>query len=88
MVEFGTKAGAMSDKVDVYQVIDMTTGSISAKSQAGTRSYRGKCHSFDNERAAKSRKTLLSNRHKARTFRILHLVILEDGAVGVEWLPE
>lgn len=76
--------------IEFYTVVDVTNGVLTARSNAGAGGYYryGKVHCFDNQAAAKSRRTLLANKHPDKKFAIFVTVIRDHGAIGFEWLTD
>lgn len=75
--------------IEFYTVVDVTGGVLGARAKAGYRQYGpGKVQCFDNEPAAKRRRSLLANKYADRKFAIFVTVVRDHGAIASEWITD
>jgi hypothetical protein len=73
--------------IETFTVLDMTRNNLSGRIDIGSWGS-GKVHAFDNEPAAKRRRTLIANKYPKQEFAILKTTITDHGGAFVEWLHE
>jgi hypothetical protein len=72
--------------IEFFTIVDVTGGDLTTRAAAGYGYSGGKVHCFDNEGAAKRRRTLLANKHPKRKFAIFVTIIRNHGSIASEWI--